>query len=335
MSDTNIAPPPWLRFIQRTFPSGNMVVITGRHPILFDTGFGSDFAETERLLYEAGVPPDRLTLAINSHYHSDHVGGNFGLQTRYGVPIAAHRWDAAMINHRDPEACSAVWLNQPIEPYTVTHPLSDGDELPAGDTIARVIHTTGHTLGHICLYLPKDQLLLCGDAIHRDDVAWISIYREGAGALERAMESLERLASLPVRWACSGHGPAIEHPAAAIETGLRRYERWLTHPENMGWHTCKRLFAYALMLTGGLAAPDIPAYLSGCGWYRDVALGIFHTEPAEFIAPLLAEMVRSGAAAWDGDRLVPTVPYTPPPSEWAAGIPWPADWPQIANNTSA
>ena len=334
-ASTDPAPPPWLRFIRRPFPSANMVLIEGRHPVLFDSGFGSDFAETERLLHEADVPPQRLTLVLNSHYHSDHVGGNFGFQIRYGVPIAAHRWEAAMINRRDPEACSAVWLDQPVEPYTVTRPLSDGDEIPAGDTVLRVLHTPGHTLGHISLYLPEEQILLCGDAVHRDDVPWISFYREGAGALERALESLQRLSRLPIRWACSGHGPAIEQPKVAIENGLRRFERWLTQPENMGWHTCKRVFTYGLMLTDGMAAGDIPAYLVRCGWYRDVALGVFHTDPAEFVAPLLAEMVRSGAAAWHGDRLVPNVPYTAPPEGWAAGIPVPAAWPPSAEKNSA
>lgn len=331
MSTTGTTPPHWLHFIRRTFPSANMVVIEGRHPVLIDTGYGSDFAETERLLNEAGVPADRLMVAINSHYHSDHVGGNHGLQARYHVPVAAHRWEAAMVNQRDPQACSAVWLDQPIEPYTVDRPLSDGDEIPAGDTVLRVIHTPGHTLGHIALYLPEEQILLCGDAIHSDDVAWVSIYREGAGALERAIESLERLARLPVRWACSGHGPAIEDPAVAIQKGLGRYDRWRTQPENMGWHTCKRVFTYLLMFTGGMAAADIPAYLSGCAWYRDTALGVFHTDPAEFVAPLLSEMVRSGAAEWRDDRLVPSVPYVPPPLGWSAHIPWPADWPRASD----
>ncbi|MGH2514405.1 MAG: MBL fold metallo-hydrolase, partial [Ktedonobacterales bacterium] len=224
---------------------------------------------------------------------------------------------------------SAVWLDQPIEPYTVDRQLSDGDEFPAGDTMLRVLHTPGHTLGHISLYLPENEILLCGDAIHRDDVPWISIYREGAGALERALESLERLMRLPIRWACSGHGPAIENPKAAIQTGLRRYERWLAQPENMGWHACKRVFTYGLMLTDGMAASDIPAYLTSCGWYRDITRGVFHADPAELVAPLLAEMVRSGAAEWRDDRLVPTVAYNAPPTGWAATVPWPADWPPV------
>src|SRR3712207_1346562 len=92
-----MTPPSWLRFFRRTFPSANMVLVLGRgaeRPILFDSGFGADLDETERLLREAGVPPERLALLVNSHYHCDHAGGNGGLQARHGLPVAAHRWEA-------------------------------------------------------------------------------------------------------------------------------------------------------------------------------------------------------------------------------------------------
>ncbi len=115
--------PSWLRFFQRPFPSANMVLIRGERPLLVNTGFGSDLDETERLLRGSGTSPERLALIVNTHYHSDQVGGNYGLQTRYDLPVAAHPWDAAMINRRDPEMCSARWLDQPIEPYQVDQPL--------------------------------------------------------------------------------------------------------------------------------------------------------------------------------------------------------------------
>jgi len=89
-----------------------------------DAGYGSDLARTEGLLAERGIGPADLSLVVNTH-HSDHVGGNAGLQGRHGAPVA-HRWEAEMVNRRDPEACSARWLNQPVEPYRVDVTLSEG-----------------------------------------------------------------------------------------------------------------------------------------------------------------------------------------------------------------
>ena len=158
-------------FFERLYQSANMVLVRGENPILMDTGYGSDLRETEDLLEQAGTPPEALSLVVNSHYHCDHAGGNSGLQRNYGIPVAAHRWEAELVNRRDREACGMEWLDQPIEPYHVDHLLSDGDELDAGPVVLQVIVTPGHTLGHISLYAPEQETLLLGDAVHGDDVA--------------------------------------------------------------------------------------------------------------------------------------------------------------------
>jgi glyoxylase-like metal-dependent hydrolase (beta-lactamase superfamily II) len=231
-----------LHFFERTFPSANMVLVRGPRPVLVDTGFGSDVQVTEHLLREAGVPAQSLSLIVNTHYHSDHIGGNSRLQQRYGLPIAAHRWDAALVNQRDREVCGAQWLNQPVEPYQVNRPLAEGDEIDTGRVILHVLHTPGHTLGHISLYEPSEQVLICGDVVHKDDVAWINTFLEGPDALQRAMMTLDKVACLPLLCIYSGHGPAMNQPLLAIDSARRRYEKWLNEPEKMAWHACKRIF---------------------------------------------------------------------------------------------
>ena len=66
-----------------------------------------------------------------------------------------------------------------------------------------------------------------------DDVAWINPFREGAGALERAMQSLERLAQLDIRLALSGHGAMLTRPQEAIERARQRYEQWCTSQKKL------------------------------------------------------------------------------------------------------
>lgn len=322
-------------FLERSYPSANMVLVTGEKPALVDTGFGSDLPDTERLLREAGVPPERLALIVNTHYHCDHVGGNSGLQGRYGLPIAAHRWEAGMVNRRVREACSAEWLDQPVEAYTVEKPLSDGDELDAGGITLRVLHTPGHTLGHVSLWVPEERVLILGDAAHGDDVAWINSFREGAGAMLRALETLDRLSQLPVRRAFSGHGPAIGDPIAVFDVARRRYEKWLEKPEKAYWHGCKRIFAYALMIYGGLAEYEVSPYLLRCPWFHDFARHGFGVQPEDFVRPLVAEMLRSKAAGWRGGRLLALAPHNPPPKDWPSGPEKPENWPKPSATTHA
>lgn len=318
--------PDWLHFFQRRYPSANMVLVKGRRPILVDSGFGSDQAETEFLLQQAGTPAHRLDLIVNTHYHTDHVGGNHALQARYHLPIATHRWEAQLVNQRNSEVGSALWLGQPVEGYRVQRTLMEGDELDTGEAVLQVLHTPGHTLGHISLYAPKERILICGDAVYADDVAWINIFREGAGALLYQMETLERLAQLPLIAACSGHGPLLEKPLAAIDAARRRYEKWLNSPEKLGWHSCKRILAFALMFHDGIAEAEIRPYLQQQLWLHDIAQTYFNRPAADFIEPLLDEMLRSGAAAWRSGKLVALTPYTIPPANWAQSPTTPLEW---------
>ena len=316
-------------FFERPYPSANMVLVRGEAPILLDTGYGADLRGTETLLREAGAPPEALSLVVNSHYHCDHAGGNSGLQRAYGIPVAAHRWEAELVNRRDREACGVEWLDQPIEPYRVDRPLSDGDELDTEPVVLQVIHTPGHTLGHLSLYAPEEEILLLGDAVHGDDVAWLNPFREGVGTAQRALESLDRLAALAVRRAFSGHGPEIPDLPTAIDRGRRRYEKWLGEPEKAHWHACKRIFGYALMIYGGLDEGEVAPYLLRCPWFGDYARHGFGTEPEAFVEPLVAEMLRSEAAGWRERRLVALPLHNRPSPGWPSGPTRPKDWPRL------
>ena len=61
-----MGPPRWLRFVERLFPSSNMVVIAGDEQVLVDTGYGSDLARTEGLLAERGIGPADLSLVVST-----------------------------------------------------------------------------------------------------------------------------------------------------------------------------------------------------------------------------------------------------------------------------
>jgi hydroxyacylglutathione hydrolase len=321
-------PPSWLVFLEREFPSANSVLVRGSRPLLIDSGYGSDLAATETLLRAAGTPPEALHGIVNTHYHSDHVGGNHGLQERYRLPIAAHRLEGDLVNRREPETCAGEWLDQPVEPYRVDRLLAEGDEIDAGSVTLQVLHTPGHTTGHLSFFAPRERVLIAGDSFHGRDVGWINPFREGVNGLRQALDSLERLDRLGAVWACSGHGPAIAEPASALAAARRRYESWLTDPAKAGWHAAKRIFAYALMLKDGLPVEEVVPYLLGTGWFPDYSQSLLGRPPAELAPTLLEEMLRSGGVAEREGRLFPVTPYTSPPPGWLAAVPWPRSWPR-------
>ena len=195
----------------------------------------------------------------------------------------------------------------------------------------RVLHTPGHTLGHVSLFEQREKILICGDAVHKDDVAWLNPFREGVGAVERAMDSLERLLRLGARWACSGHGKPMSDSSTALRRALQRYERWLEEPERAAWHGMKRIFAYALMIEGGLSEEEVTTYLLSSPWFTDYSAHVFGLAPEALVAPLLQEMQRSEAAAWrraaEGRRLIALAPHQPP-ERWRPEHTRPCAWPK-------
>lgn len=315
-----------ISFFERPFPSANSIMINGAKPTLIDTGFGSDYEETLSLMNQAGLSPEDIKLIVNTHYHTDHTGGNNRLQKDYGIPIAAHLWEGDLINRRDQEACAAEWLDQPIEPYHVDHLLKEGDEIDCGEITLQAIHTPGHTLGHLSFYAPEQRIMISGDIVQQHDVGWINMFREGVGAVQRSLESLEKLAKYNITIAYPGHGPALHHPQEAIEKAMKRYEKWLNQPEKMAWHGCKRIFAYALMIRHGIHRDHLHHYLLNQTWFLDYSRNVFHLTPEEFVEPFINEILRSGAGEWQNHVLVAKMPHRSPKEGWIKEWVFPRHW---------
>jgi glyoxylase-like metal-dependent hydrolase (beta-lactamase superfamily II) len=272
----------------------------------------------EAWLLAQGAPPQSLALVVNSHYHGDHAGGNHELQARYGLRVAAHSHEGRLVNRRDPNACTGDWLGFPCQSYRVDRLLGEGEVLSAGGGEWLVLHTPGHTLGHISLWQAEARLLLAGDACHADDVPWINVYREGAAALDMAIASIERLIGLGPRWMLSGHGAPTADPLPALESARARLERWREDPSRPAWHAMKRIFTSALMVNNGLTRAELEALAPTWGWLRDYTHYGLGLDLEQGLRLLLEESLRVGAVRWEGGRLLPNVPYTPVKADWAS-----------------
>jgi glyoxylase-like metal-dependent hydrolase (beta-lactamase superfamily II) len=319
--------PAWLRFLRPGFPSANLIVATEGVRVLVDSGYGSDVERLVAALAGAGVAPDDLELVVNTHSHSDHVGGNARLQGVHGVPVAASAADAAEVNARRPEACLAEWLDQPVEPYRVNRVLEPGERLAIGPAEWEVLATPGHMPSHLSLWQPEHGVLLLGDALHADDVGWLNLPLDGTAAIERSLATVDELARLPVRVALSGHGPPALDPPAAFAAARSRFERMLADPPKAAWHAMKRILAFALMIHDGIPARETVTYVLTRPWLRDHAefLGV---TPAALTEELLAELRRAGAVEIDGEgRLRSRAPHHRPPPGWLRAPGYPRDWP--------
>ena len=314
--------PSWVRWAPRPFPDANLLLLHGRSSALVDTGFVGHAEET-RMWAEAQAA-GRVGLVVNTHWHSDHVGGNAALQAA-GAEIAASAHDADAVQRGDPGCCVAEYLDQPVAPYRVDRSLDDDEVLTLGEAEWQVVRTPGHTPGHLSLFQPDEGLLVVGDALSDYDVGWIATALDGPDAAAIAVASIDRLDALGSRALLPAHGRMPDDPAAALAKARERAQRLVDDPEGAVWYGARRIFSYALMIRAGLPVGAVEDYLLGRAWFADAAHQLGRPAP-ELATELVDTMRRSGAVIEQDGRLRAAADHTGV-APASLEQPWPRDWP--------
>ncbi|MDC3116516.1 hydroxyacylglutathione hydrolase, partial [Alphaproteobacteria bacterium] len=110
---------------------------------------------------------------VNTHHHHDHIGGNAELLEIYKSKLIAPVYDKTRISDIDIL-------------------VSDNDLINIAGTRTKVIHTPGHTLGHVCFYMADEKCLFSGDTLF-----YLGCGRVFEGTMEQMWLSLLKLRSLP------------------------------------------------------------------------------------------------------------------------------------------
>jgi len=184
------------------------VIDGGSEAALIDTGGGLGVEKIISNIACDGVNPNRIKVAVNTHCHFDHIGGNKKAKELMSSTIAAHESVADSIETLDEMTLASMALQRGIkmEPTSVEERLKDGDKIQVGSHRLEVIHTPGHTPGSICLFSEIDEkrILFSGDTVSaRGRLGYIN----GPGfKLEEWKNSLKRLLDLDIDAMFPGHG---------------------------------------------------------------------------------------------------------------------------------
>ena len=208
--------------------------------VLVDVGYGGQLEVLKDSFSREGLDFNKVNMVIITHQDLDHFGGLAEMveTSNHPIEVMAPEEDEPYIQGEKPLVrLNANFLNilpedrrkmvkQTYENFRtvdVNKALSDDEELDYAGGIA-VIHTPGHTPGHICLYHHQSKTLIVGDALNitdgtltgpRKDILMEEDY-------ETALGSLQKLLKFDVENIITYHGGLYtDKPHESIENILK------------------------------------------------------------------------------------------------------------------
>ena len=295
--------PQQIRVLERGWLSANNIVFhEGPEATLVDSGYVTHSGQTLALL-ERALEGRKLVRLINTHSHSDHIGGNAAVRRAHGCRILVPEGMAPAVADWDEDALLLSSAHQQAEQFEFDATIAPGDEFEMGRLRWQALHVPGHDMHALAYYAPQERILISGDALWQDGfgVMFAELHGDPSG-LPAQRRTLERLRELDVGVVIPGHGAPFADYAAAVARALARLAAFEQSPERMAKSAMKALFTFTLLEKRRMPRAGIGDYFGRVAIFRDVSKNFFQKEPAAVAAQVIDELLKAGVLAeQDGD----------------------------------
>jgi glyoxylase-like metal-dependent hydrolase (beta-lactamase superfamily II) len=200
----------------------SLILDAAHGPTLVDAGLPGQQGAIAEALAEANLRVSDLKRIILTHQDIDHVGSLHDLVDASGARVLAFATEAPFIDgSRPPRFATPEALAQRPElrpvaerfrATSVDETLQDDANLDLAGGV-RVIHTPGHTPGHMCLYLERSRTLIAGDALTASEGQLMGPNPGATPDMATARQSLQKLAALDVDAIVCYHGGVVREAA--------------------------------------------------------------------------------------------------------------------------
>jgi glyoxylase-like metal-dependent hydrolase (beta-lactamase superfamily II) len=191
--------------------------------VLIDTLFSADAAVILNGVASMGRSVKDLKHIVLTHAHRAHLGGLARLKQLSDATVYCHEWEADIVAGDRPIQQASllprrpfrIWPSQVAARFLRHKPCKVDQWIKAGDKVGPldVIHTPGHTPGHLAFFWPEKRAVFAGDAL----VTYPQLDEGWAGFMLNAHQnrnSVQVLAALNPDYVGVGHGSPIESGAA-------------------------------------------------------------------------------------------------------------------------
>ena len=289
--------PDSVQVLERGWLSANNVLLfDGAEAVLVDSGYVSHAAQTVALL-RAALDGRQLGRLINTHSHSDHIGGNASVQRAFGCSITVPAGMERAVTDWDEAALLLSTAAQAGERFAVDATLAPGDRFVAGELEWQAIAAPGHDMDALTYYNTERRILISGDALWRDGfgILFADVLGTGDGIGE-ARRTLEAIGRLAVDAVIPGHGAPFAEFDDALERAFARLRAFEADGARMARNAIRACVTFKLLEVRRLALDELPRYLDETPLYREANQRFLGMEPNALASWLVTELERAGVA---------------------------------------
>jgi len=267
----NLQLPASIQVLERGWLSANNILfLEGENATLVDSGYVTHAAQTVQLVGHA-LDGRALQRLINTHSHSDHIGGNAALKAAFGCEIIVPAGLHAAIAEWDENALLLSPLGQQAARFQHDSLIGANSEIEMGGLNWQTLAVPGHDMEALGYYNPEKRILISGDALWENGFGVIFPELLGeADGLTSTRATLEMLARLPIDIVIPGHGAPFAAVDLALERAFRRLEMFTTDIEKLAWHAIKVIVSFAMLEKRRLPQAEFSAFVVGLPFAADV-----------------------------------------------------------------
>lgn len=301
--------PPPVRVIVRGWLNCNQVVL--RSPgdnVLIDSGYCTHREETLELVAGAqGLEGEPLERLINTHCHSDHMGGNAAIASVHGCRITIPEGE---VKHVVPWTPQSVWMaqfDQRADPFHHDDTIAAGDTFEGGGFEWEVHAAPGHDMDALMFFEPENRVLVSGDALWHDGMGFVWPEHGANPFIDAAHAALSAIERLDPRVVIPGHGAPFDDVAASIATARSRLDAFARDPVKNARHMVKVMFVFALLDRGSMPIGDVEPYVARVPCYREVSDRFLGMDAKALAEMILADLQKAGAIRIASGNVMPTM----------------------------
>lgn len=288
--------PASLHVLERGWLSANNILcFDGKQATLVDSGYVTHAEQTVELVRHA-LDGKSLTRLVNTHSHSDHIGGNAALKAAFGCRIVVPTGLHATIAEWDEDALLLSPLGQQGARFQHDGLIEAGSEIEMGGLVWQALAVPGHDMEALAYYSPEERLLISGDAFWENGFGVIFPELLGeADGLASTAATLEMLSRLAIDTVIPGHGRPFGDVDAAFERAFRRLNQFRDNIGQLAWHAIKVIVSFAMLERRRVARTEFPAFVLGLPFAVDVNARFLSLSDERLVAGVERELLLVGA----------------------------------------